>query len=424
MLAALATACRTQAAGTTASTAPTAAAAERSPTELLDEAERTLELERTAEAAALFGRVLAHPDLDDAAARRAYLGLASAHEIAGDCAAAVRAYAAYLERFPDPVDRPIVDANRGACEAELAQWEASARSFGSVAEAPEQLASTRIEARARQGFALFQLDRFDDADVALADADAHFDRAQREQSERFATYYFVGMARFYRAAILHRRFREVEIVLPEAVMAERFQKKLALLTEAQAAYNHTIAAKHMFWVSSAGFHLGQLFGELYDALMHAPVPDWLDERQRHTYYEELKKQLRPIVVKAVWVLEKNLETARRLGYDSEFIARTEADLTRLSRLLDAGDDVLGRPHARLTELERVDPTSAEHVASLDPAAARPSGSGQTDQAARQAGQGGLPREPPDASDASDAADEPSSPADRKLFVPPMTPLAP
>lgn len=377
----------------------------RSIASLLDEADRSLEQERAPLAVALFGRVLAHPDLDDAAAARAYLGLGAAHELTGDCEAAVRAWTAYLERFPDPPDRPIVDAHRGACEAELQQWDASAKSFADVADAPDQLASTRIEARARQGFALFQLDRFADADAALAKADEVYERAQQEHSERFTTYYFVGMARFYRAAILHRRFREVVIELPEAVMAERFAKKLELLTRAQEAYNHTIAAKHMFWVSSAGFHLGQLFAELYDALMHAPVPEWLDEAQRRTYYAELEKQLRPVVTKAVWVLEKNLETARRLGYDSEFIARTEADLTRLSRVLDARGEGLGRPQPRLvTELDPAGPEVG--IASLDPVDAV------------AAAQGTPLRE------TRDSAADARTPADLKLFVPPMTPLAP
>jgi tetratricopeptide (TPR) repeat protein len=371
--------------------APTTAVA-ASPAELVAAADRALEEDRPAEAVALFGRALAGDAVDDEITRLATLGLARAHERLHDCGAVIRAYDAYLERFPAAADRVIVHAHRGACEAELGQWEASAASFGEVATADAQLPSTRVEALARQGYALFNLDRFDDADLVLARADEVFERAQREQSERFSTYYFVGMARFYRGAILHRRFRDITIALPENVMAERFKQKLALLTRAQEAYNEAIKAKHMFWVSASGFQLGNLFGEFYDALMYAPVPEWLDDKQRRVYYEELKKQLRPVVDKAIWVLEKNLETARRLGYESEFTAQTEVKLSHLQSVLGSGDAGLGQPHVRLVGEPIPADASVGELAATGPEIERPTpGAG---------------------------------PADRKLFIPPMTPLLP
>ena len=116
-------------------------------------------------------------------------------------------------------------------------------------------------------------------------------------------------------------------------------------------------------------------------MMYAPVPDWLNESQRQAYYEELKGQLRPVVNKAIWVFEKNLETARKLGYDSEFVEKTEAKLSELQAVLLAGDNTLGRPHPRLAPEARPE---------LPP------------------GSGGEDAEP--------------SPVDRKLFIPEPTPL--
>jgi tetratricopeptide (TPR) repeat protein len=321
-------------------------AASDDPEDLVAKAQAALDGEQAARAVALFGRVLAIPG-STAEDPVAYLGLAAAHERLGDFSGAIHAYSGYLEAFPEGEQRVTALARRGACEAELGDWEASARSFAAVHAAPDQLPSTRIEAMAREGYALFNLERWDDADAVLARADEAYEAAMREGSERFATYYFVGMARFYRAAIVHREFREVTIRLPEDAMAQSFRRKLELLEKAQAAYNHTIAAKHMFWVSASGFQLGHLFGELYDAIMYAPVPEWLDDRQRTVYYEELKKQLRPVIDKAVWVFEKNLETARRLGYDSEFTVATEEKLGHLQSVLLSDEATLGRPHERL-----------------------------------------------------------------------------
>lgn len=354
-----------------------AAAAPTGPATLPD-AEAALAGGDAARAVALFSGYLGG-DPDETGVRQAYLGLARAQELLHDCAAAIRAYDAYLARFSDgPAD---LFARRGACYAELGEWKASADSYAE-AFARATLPSAKVEALARQGYAHFELGQLDQAEPLLQQADQVYVASQEQNSERFSNYYFVGMARFYRAAVWHRRFRDVPIRLPEKQMTEDFARKFALLEKAQEAYNETIKAKHMFWVSAAGYQLGSLFEEFYDAMMHAPVPDWLDDKQRQVYYEELKSQLRPVVNKAIWVFEKNLATARRLGYESEFTAQTEAKLSELQAVLLAGDTTLGKPHPPLAPEARPE-IGAGEIAS--------------------------------------AAGEPS-PVDRKLFVPELTPL--
>ena len=367
--------------GEPALTSTPAAARDLPPPGSLGEAEAALAAGEPARAVALFAAYLAG-EHDEAGARQAYPGLARAHEQLGDFTAAVRAYDEYLARFAAQAPADLYTA-RGACHAELGQWQASADDFA-AAFARATLPSAQVEALTRQGYALFQLGDFERADPPLKQADEIFLAAQEAHRERFTTFYFVGMARFYRAAIHHRHFRDIAIRLPEKVMAEDFARKFAVLEQAQAGYNDAINARHMFWVSAAGYQLGSLFEEFYDAMMYAPVPDWLDDAQRQTYYEELKNQLRPVVNKAIFAFEMNLETARKLGYDSEFVARTEAKLSELQAVLLAGDTSLGRPHPRLAPEARPDWTPGE-AGSADPGA------------------------------------EPT-PVDRKLFVPEPTPL--
>lgn len=380
-----AVAAETSAAFVAGASDPTSSSSALDPEAALAEAEAALAGGDAARAVALFGRVLASPALPAERAAPAWIGLAQAHEKLRDCIAAIRAYEAYLGRFPAGDHAVGARARRGACEAELEQWEQSAATYHAIAEDAELLPSARVEALAREGYALFMLDRMDEADARLAEADAIHERAVEDRSERFASTEFVGMARFYRAAILHRRFRDIEIRLPESAMQAAFTAKLELLVKAQDAYNHAIAAKHMFWVSAAGYQLGHLFSELYDALMYAPVPEWLDARQREVYFEEIKKQARPVVTKAIWVFEKNLETARRLGYESEFIARTEEKLGHLQAVMLSDDVALGQPHPRLVA---DDGPGADEAAAIEAPATE--------------GQG--------------------SASDRKLFVPRPTPL--
>jgi tetratricopeptide (TPR) repeat protein len=329
------------------------------PSAWIDEGERALERGEPARAATLFARYLgsgdAHSELADDA-RRAYRGLARAHEQLGDFDAAIRAYDGFLAHFPDDADAASLLARRGACEAEVGEWERSSLSFAGVLAAGGDalLPSQKVEALARRGFALYQLERFAEADEVFAEADAIFEAATAGGHERFSDTYFVGMARFYRAAILHVEFRRVRIRSPEAQMSVDFEAKLALLERAQDAYNHVVRARHVFWVSAAGFQLGSLFEEFHDAIMYAPVPDWLDDSQRRTYYRELEQQLRPVIDKAVWVFEKNLQTALELGYENDFIDRTEAALAHLQAVLLGRDD-LGQPVPRLAPREAAEP---------------------------------------------------------------------
>jgi tetratricopeptide (TPR) repeat protein len=315
----------------------------------LDEAEAFLEAGEGARAVVAFSRLAGRGDLSDEVRHQVLLGLAHAHEQVGDFESARSAYQQVASEDPDAADVPETWARRGAVEAELEDWAQSAQSFerAYAGLAADALVSLRIEWLARRAYAQFNAGELEACGKTLDEAEQVYAGELENPTERFSTYYFVGMMRFYRAAIIHRRFRDVEVQLPEARMAKDFERKLQLLTQAQEAYNETIRVKHVFWVSAAGYQLGTLFEEFYDDLMHAPVPDWLDEAQKQTYYEELKGQLRPVVNKAIWVFEKNLESARRIGYENPFVEQTREALARLQSILLDSDSNLGSPHPRL-----------------------------------------------------------------------------
>jgi tetratricopeptide (TPR) repeat protein len=256
-----------------------------------------------------------------------------------DHAAAARVHASLLSREDlDVATRISVCFAKGALEAELGQWEASAADYARALELDPPEPSRRVEALVRRGFALFQLDRLDEARAVLADADRVWSDSQRDGSERFPSLYFVAMGRFYQAAVLHRRFLDAPIRLPMAQMKADFDRKLELLDAAQRAYNETIAVKHPYWVSAAGYQLGELFERFYVDVSRSPVPVELDAAALRTYERELDAQLRPAIEKAMWVHEQNLAAARRLGYATAFVERSERALARLRSVgLEHGD---------------------------------------------------------------------------------------
>ncbi len=298
-----------------------------------------------ARAAATFRRAL--EGARGAELRQSYLGLAAALEALRECEGVVSALSSFLRAFPEDAAAPDALMRRGACQAELGDWEASAESYAKARRraGPEMLPSVQVETFAREGFARFTAGDLDGA-LRVLEAGEEAYQAGKDR-ERFASYYFVGMMRFYRAAVWHRRFRDLPIRSARRLMEADFARKVELLTRAQEGYRDTIRAKHMFWVSAAGFQMGQLFAEFYDAMMYAPVPSWLGPKEREIYYEELRRQLRPALEKAIWVFEKNLEAARRLGYESTFVARTQEKLAHLRAVVLAGQGHMGEPSPRL-----------------------------------------------------------------------------
>src|SRR5690606_13029638 len=147
--------------------APGETAAATSGPATLAEAEAALASGDAVRAVALFSRCvgggvdLSRSQHDiDTDLRQGYLGLARAHELLSDCTAAIHAYDAYLARFGDgPTD---LYARRGACYAELGEWQASADSY-EEALTRASLPSAQVEALTRQGYAYFELAQFDRA---------------------------------------------------------------------------------------------------------------------------------------------------------------------------------------------------------------------------------------------------------------------
>ena len=229
----------------------------------LAEAEAALAAGEPARAVALFAGYLAG-EHDPAGARQAYPGLARAHEQLGDCAAAIRAYDEYLARFADNAPGDLYAA-RGACHAELEQWQASADDFA-AAFTRATLPSAQVEALTRQGYAYFQLGEFDKADAATQASRRDLPRRPGSSSLSVSPR---TTSSAWPASTAPRSTTGASATSPSACPRRSwpsdFARKFALLEKAQEGYNHTIKAKHMFWVSAAGYQLGALFEEFYDA---------------------------------------------------------------------------------------------------------------------------------------------------------------
>src|SRR5690554_8188591 len=82
--------------------------------------------------------------------------------------------------------------------------------------------------------------------------------------------------------------------------------------------------------------IGKLYEDFYTDIFNAEIPDTLSDQAVALYFEELRKQIRPLMERAISVYEKNLSLSKRMGKDAEtdeWVSQTTTTLNRLRSFL-------------------------------------------------------------------------------------------
>ncbi len=299
--------------------------------ELFERAGAALSDKRYDEAAKVYLKLLkSFPE--SAYARASHYNLGLAYIGASDWAAAAEAFKALIEKYPTHADAKDALFQLGACHAEQKNWPASGEVFARLLERSDLTSDDRIEALARRGFAQFNLGDLDTADKTFR-AVLNY-RHKIENEERLATDFYLAFSQYHLAQISHQRFRAVELRLPEAQMDKDLDEKARLLLQAQRAYIDTIKYGNPAWASAAGFQVGSLYEELYDAFMRAPVPPELQGEAREVYQEELFRKIRVLLEKSMRWQRENLLMIERLGVNTEWADKSKLAYAKLIKLLD------------------------------------------------------------------------------------------
>jgi hypothetical protein len=188
-------------------------------------------------------------------------------------------------------------------------------------------------------------------------------RQQIENQERLSTDFFLAFAQYNLAEITHERFRKAPIRLPESQMDRDLEEKAGLLLKAQRGYIDTIKYGNARWASAAGYQVGSLYEELYDAFIAAPVPAKLSAEARQVYVEELQKKIRILLEKSLRWHRENLLMVERLGVDTEWAEKTKLSYNKLLKLLDPAErerfDRRGPPPAAVAPSTPAAPATPE-----------------------------------------------------------------
>jgi TolA-binding protein len=301
--------------------------------ELFEQAGRALSDKRFDDAVRHYQKLLKDfPDSSYVRPTHYNLGLAQIGR--KDWAAAVDSFKTLIDKFPAHADAKDAFFQLGACYAEQKNWPASAEVFARILERKDLSADDRIEAIARRGFAQFNLDDLDAAEKTFRSAMVY--KQQVDSEERLSTDFYLAFAQYHLGQIFHLRFRRAPLRLPESQLDQDLDEKARLLLTAQRAYIDTIKFGNPSWASAAGFQVGSLYEELYDAFVNVPVPSELDIEAREVYLEELHKKIRILLEKSLRWQRENLLMIERLGVATEWADRSKLAYAKVLKLLDPG----------------------------------------------------------------------------------------
>lgn len=241
-------------------------------------------------------------------------------------------YRRFLLAQPDGSDALDARFRLGLCYAEAGRWAESEAVFRELLGRSDLSLPDRIEATARRGLAELEQGLLDAAERTFADVVTTF--RQQQAAAQLDTDYFVAMAQFYLAHIPHRRFRSLPVRGPQRQLEQDVEAKAQAFLVAQGRYIETIRLQNPVWAAAAGYQIGMLYREMYDALLNAPLPEELDtEEKRKIYRDLLQDRLRVLLERAKRIHQKNIALAERLGVEGDWVRRSGEQLEELERLL-------------------------------------------------------------------------------------------
>ncbi len=193
----------------------------------------------------------------------------------------------------------------------------------------------RVEAYVRRSEALLQMGSHKEAADGFRNVFTINKKSELEERLDSKSHLIVR-AYFGLGQSLHAQVSAIALVLPPSRMGSDLKKKGTLFSAAQINYIRALSAHHPTWSVAAGYMIGRLYEDFYTDILGAEIPTDLSAEHLTLYFEELRKQIRPLMERAVQVYEKNLSLSRRIGHKekNKWVQETNENLRRLRSYLD------------------------------------------------------------------------------------------
>jgi tetratricopeptide (TPR) repeat protein len=208
----------------------------------------------------------------------------------------------------------------------------------------------RMEALARRAEGLNGMDDIAEAERQARSALVFYRTRTGEGSveeQRVRDGFFPALAN-YVLAETHRK-RASAIAIPQATVAEQhaiLETRAQHMLDAQREYFNTMQFRNAFWAAAAGYRIGAMYDEFWNAIMTAPtppprnpLPPGTEQVYEQEFRNELARLVKPLIRHAIRYWELTLMMVERTHVQSEWTARIREDLDRArQRLLDQPPD--------------------------------------------------------------------------------------
>lgn len=288
-------------------------------------------------------------------AARYNLGLA--HEARGEYDQAIARYRGLAE---DPaLDRDGVEAHQriAAVLAELGRWSEARDALTALVARTNLTHGDRIEGLARLGYVALEQQEYAAAETHLRAAlDAH-----AKMTGTLDSLYFVAMSRYYLAQIPHRQFRATPMRLPDRQLERDLQAKAELVALAYDRYVEVLQVTDAYWGTAAGYQMSQIYKELWDDIVAAPIPTQLAPEAAVYYVKEVHQRVRGMLEKAMAGHLRNVELAGVYGTSTEWSEASRVRADEIAALLAreaSGELVVPQPAQIAPGAEGVDAAAA------------------------------------------------------------------
>ncbi|MEZ4359958.1 MAG: tetratricopeptide repeat protein [Kofleriaceae bacterium] len=216
-----------------------------------------------------------------------------------------------------------------AITAEHKRWGEALRTLDEVLARDNLTFEDQVEALARKGYVLLELDRLDQADAALVAALGQWRKAPRIDDP-----YFIAMAQYYRGEVAHRRFAKIEVKLPDDQLGKSLDAKEALAVTAYDRWREALPHRHAYWATASGYQMSQVFFELWEATVKAPYPAAMSLAARPPYVAEVHARVRAHLQKALEGHRMNIELAEAYGVSTTWSEASKTRAMQISEILE------------------------------------------------------------------------------------------
>ncbi len=263
---------------------------------------------------------------DSKAAPVAFYNVALVYEAQGQIDQAIQTYRDLVKTSPTGRDSIDAHIRIAALQAERSEWKDADLTLDAVLARTDLEHADRIEALARKGYVQLSMDQLDDAEKTLLSAVDVWRKAQHIDDP-----YFIAMADYYLGEVSHRRFLAAPLRLPDDQLKQDIAAKEALAVAAYDRWKESLQMKNAYWATASGYEMSQIFFELWDSAVHAPMPTGVDPRARDAYLGEVHALVREDLDKALDGHRMNVALAEAYGVKT---AWSEASKQKAAEILE------------------------------------------------------------------------------------------